>query len=206
MTSKTYQGKPCKKCSSTLRYHVSKKCASCNRTRSIKFAKDNPEKKNAYNRHWQKTNPGKMRESRRKWQKNNPHHIDAEAARKRVKQWARANPDKVREKDRRYRKKYPEKNRAKAHRRKAKKLNVKSEPYDFKAICARYDNRCLKCKEKKPLTRDHIKPINLGGDDIASNIQPLCQSCNSSKGTKYIDYRPVAAFFISGSTYGSEIQ
>lgn len=57
------------------------------------------------------------------------------------------------------------------------------------ALCASYDYRCLACQEKKPLTVDHIIPLSRGGSNDISNIQPLCQSCNSEKGTRIIDYR-----------------
>jgi 5-methylcytosine-specific restriction endonuclease McrA len=54
------------------------------------------------------------------------------------------------------------------------------------------DNRCLCCKKQEPdisLEVDHIVPFKYGGEHKASNIQPLCRSCNASKGVKTIDYR-----------------
>lgn len=53
------------------------------------------------------------------------------------------------------------------------------------------DYRCLACGERKELTVDHIVPVSSGVSwGFITNIQPLCKSCNSSKGAKYIDYRP----------------
>lgn len=62
---------------------------------------------------------------------------------------------------------------------------------EFRDLCARYGNRCLCCGEQKPLEPDHVKPIAKGGTNDIGNIQPLCRSCNSRKGTKTIDYRPL---------------
>lgn len=58
---------------------------------------------------------------------------------------------------------------------------------------ARYHYRCVRCLQPESivgqLTKDHIIPIAKGGTDNISNIQPLCRSCNSSKGTNVSDYR-----------------
>lgn len=53
-----------------------------------------------------------------------------------------------------------------------------------------YNNICLSCGIDKPLTKDHIKPLFKGGSNYIENLQPLCMSCNLSKHTKTIDYRP----------------
>lgn len=45
--------------------------------------------------------------------------------------------------------------------------------------------KCVICGEKKPLTKDHIKPLSLGGTDNIENIQPLCRNCNSKKWKKF---------------------
>ena len=45
---------------------------------------------------------------------------------------------------------------------------------------------CLGCGKffrETSLTVDHIQPRNLGGSDLISNLQLLCQSCNSTKHT-----------------------
>lgn len=63
-------------------------------------------------------------------------------------------------------------------------------PAEWAALCARFGNVCLACGAPGPLTADHVLPLLLGGANTIDNIQPLCQSCNSRKGTSTTDYRP----------------
>lgn len=55
---------------------------------------------------------------------------------------------------------------------------------EWERLCIQHDNKCAICKEQKPLTRDHIMPLSLGGNDYIDNIQPLCRNCNSKKGNR----------------------
>ena len=48
---------------------------------------------------------------------------------------------------------------------------------------------CLKCGDDKNISLDHIIPVFHNGENSIDNLQPLCRSCNSKKGTKIIDYR-----------------
>jgi 5-methylcytosine-specific restriction endonuclease McrA len=61
-------------------------------------------------------------------------------------------------------------------------------PKEWVAIVKAYGNRCagFECAPHKAdkLTRDHVIPISQGGPDMAHNIQPLCQPCNSRKRAK----------------------
>ena len=50
-------------------------------------------------------------------------------------------------------------------------------------------NECLMCGNNDNLVKDHIKPIYQGGSDSIDNIQPLCRSCNASKGSDSTDLR-----------------
>ena len=44
--------------------------------------------------------------------------------------------------------------------------------------------RCKHCQSYKDLSIDHIIPLKHGGTDDFDNLQTLCRSCNSKKGTK----------------------
>jgi len=59
---------------------------------------------------------------------------------------------------------------------------------EWLALCDAYDGKCARCGAEKQ-TLDHIVPVLLGGSNDIENIQPLCRSCNSSKGAKVLDYR-----------------
>jgi hypothetical protein len=103
--------------------------------------------------------------------------------------------DRIREKGREYAKKFRDRDRdKKAHYENKRRSLKKSAKGSFTNqewidLCNKYDNKCLCCGEKKKLTRDHVVPLSLGGDNDINNIQPLCLSCNCSKHDRIIDYR-----------------
>ena len=58
-----------------------------------------------------------------------------------------------------------------------------------RALFERYGNTCLCCKRKLPLEADHVIPLERGGADDITNIQPLCSECHDAKGMDSTDYR-----------------
>lgn len=97
------------------------------------------------------------------------------------------------ERAKRYYTKYPEKRLEHIRRGVEKRLRGFVTAHTLKEwneLKDYYSSMCLYCGAKDRLTRDHVRPISLGGTDHIDNIQPLCHSCNSSKHTKSTDYRP----------------
>jgi 5-methylcytosine-specific restriction endonuclease McrA len=73
-------------------------------------------------------------------------------------------------------------------------FSIKAERrrYFKEVIIPLFNNVCLKCEGSKGydfLELDHIIPISKGGVDHVWNYQPLCISCNASKGSKSFDFR-----------------
>ena len=58
------------------------------------------------------------------------------------------------------------------------------------AMVAHCGGKCVRCAASGPVVKDHIVPIYQGGSDGIENLQPLCNSCNSSKGPDTTDFRP----------------
>lgn len=57
---------------------------------------------------------------------------------------------------------------------------------DWKRCCNMYDNRCVYCGERGPLTMDHVIPVTRGGTHSVGNIVPACARCNSMKRTRFV--------------------
>lgn len=108
------------------------------------------------------------------------------------KKWAQENKERKRMSINNWRKNNPEKvSIQKANRHILERGGKGNVTYtEWVSLLERYGNKCLCCnKTNIKLTQDHIVPLSKGGEHHISNIQPLCGPCNSSKGTKTIDYR-----------------
>ena len=85
--------------------------------------------------------------------------------------------------------KYLERSRIKRHKRRS---IITSNGGSFtlqqwEEIKDKYHRCCAICKRhesERKLTMDHILAISVGGSNSIDNIQPLCKSCNSSKGAR----------------------
>lgn len=62
---------------------------------------------------------------------------------------------------------------------------------EWSALCDWFGNVCLACgKAESVLQSDHVIPLTKGGTNHIENLQPLCHSCNASKGNRHAtDYR-----------------
>lgn len=60
---------------------------------------------------------------------------------------------------------------------------------EWAALVEEFNGRCVICWGRGVLTKDHVVPLHRGGSDAIENIQPVCRSCNSRKGSTTDDWR-----------------
>jgi 5-methylcytosine-specific restriction endonuclease McrA len=116
-------------------------------------------------------------------------HLDIIKAR--FKSWFKQNREHKRQCDSAYGKKYrqehPEKGREYDHRRRVRELNAPGSGFtdtEWQTLKSDYGYHCAYCNQKKPLTIEHVVPLDKGGAHEAENIVPACKSCNSGKRNK----------------------
>lgn len=167
---------------------------------------NNKERYNQKSREWYEANREKVAEYGRAY-----YAANKDAVKARFRSWLLRNAEHHREQKREYfqriyplrKSQYVERGKrwrrnnheammAAVHRRRAR---LAAAPGSYTAaewndLCDRYGNKCLRCGCAGPLTKDHIVPLSRGGSNDISNLQPLCSTCNKSKGAKSVDYRP----------------
>jgi len=137
--------------------------------RDNKLDKDsNKEYQKKWATKYRKENPEKHREATSRWAKNNRDKVNIMA-----KRWKQNNPEKIAHiKANRY-----------AREKGAKGSHTLAE---WLSVLIGEDYKCVMCGIRGRLTKDHIIPLNKQGTNYIWNIQPLCFSCNASKGDKIL--------------------
>jgi 5-methylcytosine-specific restriction endonuclease McrA len=166
------------------------RCKACVSAYRKALRRRNPEsahqKTREYNRRYRAKNPGLAVRRVQEYRAANYEAVMAREARYRAE-----NRDRLRARRRELYRADPARHKAYLYAWKDRKAanggSFTSE--EWIALCERYGYRCLSCGDLCPLTADHVVPVSKGGANTIDNIQPLCQPCNSSKGTRIIDYR-----------------
>jgi hypothetical protein len=183
-------GKPCGRCG-TSEWNKWHSCKECCRRRAAAWKLNNPDQKKSNDKRWQQENADKVNKKGRQWRQDN-REKSRETSRIGGRKWRLNNPIQQLEASRKWKQANPDRVALIENNRRARKYGA-NDNYtiqEWNDLCAQYGNKCLSCgKTNIKLTADHIIPLAVGGNNSIANIQPLCQSCNSIKRTKTIDYR-----------------
>jgi len=149
---------------------------------------------------WKKDNPDKAREQNLSYKSNHRDELKInhalyrefhkEEAKQHNAEYYKKHPEEYRERLSKWRKENPERAKVQIHTRRTRKTQAGGtySEEEWLTLCKYHYNRCVCCGRKEKLTPDHIIPVAKGGSSNISNIQPLCQPCNSRKSTRTIDY------------------
>lgn len=135
--------------------------------------RQNPEPTRRNARNWELAHLIRVRERARHWRKRNVGHL-----REYRREWYRKNAARERQR-----------NRIIKAKRRDWVAGATYSPVAWRAMCDWFSNVCLCCGRTDLLEADHVRPLARGGANTIDNLQPLCLSCNRSKGARHIDYR-----------------
>jgi 5-methylcytosine-specific restriction endonuclease McrA len=165
------------------------RCATCRSVYNKQWRTENADKKSQCDKRWALENKDKVKENHKRWLSNPLNSLKIAVL---SKMWREENKDRAREQGKKWRKNNKDLSISFVHERRARlrgaegKYTVK----EWNNLIEKYCNKCVCCgRTDVKLTVDHVKPLIAGGNNTIDNIQPLCKSCNSSKGAKHIDYR-----------------
>ncbi len=192
--------KKCTKCGETKEFSEFNKaklgkdglrsiCRKCHNSDNKKWIKENRDKNNKAKRTYYYKHIKKVLAAAKDYIFRNKEFVS-----KKRREYNQNNRGKRLETERKYINEHPGYVTKKRHNRRAREKNSEGKitAKQWQDLCSFYGNQCLCCGRKEiKLTLDHVVPLKLGGKNIISNVQPLCLSCNSRKGARYIDYRVV---------------
>ena len=189
--------KPCTKCDSSGPFYEAslrsreRLCVECVKQRSRDNYHRNAEARRVQKKDYRSANLEKTRSANRQWLAANGADRNARIRERRK----GPEGDRVRAKEReQYRLRIvrdPNAIRARDEkRRSAKRAGGAFTGTEWGGLIRSCKGKCLACgRGDLPLTVDHVIPLSKGGLNTIDNIQPLCRSCNSSKGANEVDYR-----------------
>ncbi|MFW6184033.1 MAG: HNH endonuclease [Chloroflexota bacterium] len=182
-------------------------CPKCKETKPLSEYHKNKQRKNGHacycktcvkkysRRHYRNNREEYLERSRKYKQRTNYdaryYQRNAEKRKRQTKEYYWEDPERWREYALQWQRDNPDKVAARRDRRRARKNGAEGSytAEEFAELCEMYGNCCLACGSTEDLTADHVVPLSCGGSNSIDNIQPLCRSCNSSKGTNTTDYR-----------------
>jgi phage-related minor tail protein len=160
------------------------------RQRTKNYYRNNVEVISEYHSQYRIKNAEKVRLRREKWLEAN-----IEMLRQRAKKWREKNKERLKEQKAKYTAENPEIFLTNARNRRARRQGAEGNHTreDVKNLLRTHRNKCATCfapiarkpnQVQRKLHLDHITPLVRGGDNLISNIQPLCSGCNLSKGAR----------------------
>jgi hypothetical protein len=153
-------------------YKAASKCKPCHKAYAIAWSKANPDR---VKKSWKKSN-------KKRWvdQKQDKDYMLKKTL------YFQANSDKRTKTASEWNKKNKDRFAIHVANSKNKRKGVKTYKILDKEFRRLYSSCCSFCGSKNKITMDHIIPISRGGNHSVGNLQPLCQSCNSSKNNRFI--------------------
>jgi 5-methylcytosine-specific restriction endonuclease McrA len=160
------------------------RCKLCKRQRAVEYHKENKEEEKARQAKWYKENKGQVKERAARYYKENKEKLKGYLAK-----WQLEHPEQIKGYQAKWRKGNPIKCRVFKHKRRARLAEVGGtlSPGVAEKLLTLQKRKCRVCRVKltgKKYHLDHIIPISKGGQNIDSNIQVLCPSCNCRKAAK----------------------
>lgn len=211
-----FTGMPCNSGHICNRRVSNGKCVECGLEEFREWSKQNPERVRARTKKWRDANPDWVKNYQREWAKENKDRLSEAAKQWRAdnretllqqkkddylknrekrlaqsREWQRNNPEKVIARNLRWVKANPEAAKAITHRRRAKKAGTEGfyTAADVARMIERQQGLCNGCILPLPKNYhvDHVTPLSRGGSNWPTNLQLLCPTCNTSKGSKTMD-------------------
>jgi 5-methylcytosine-specific restriction endonuclease McrA len=157
--------------------------------RLVRTEEEKKEIKRAGDRRYYEAHREKIKQKVAAWYRAN-----REAVLQRTDNWRKQNVQIIAVRNSTYGKTHRKQRLITEYRRRAKKRGNGGSftPQEWNDLCHKHGNKCLMCgRSDVILTVDHVIPISWGGSNLIENIQPLCRSCNCSKGARFMDLRKV---------------